>query len=364
MSKQEEILREMLGQVPDRYQKTIGFPTWDWLAAASFPLAQLEGELEETRKMLDPANLTGDALEAYIFPRTGQSRVAATYARGELTATGNGTVPKGSLFESGGGIQFQATETATIAGSGKIPIQCTTPGAAGDLPAGSITMMPVQIAGIVSVTNEQPTAEGYDAESDATYYQRFLTRVQTPPTSGNQYHYLEWAMEVAGVGGVQIYPLDRGANTVGLVLVDTFGLPASTELVKQVQEHIDPGSQGIGAGEAPIGAYCYADPAQEQKANLSVTLTKTQDTEEETVTEAVKQSITAYLKETALDAFRPEPAGEKGYTVSYAKIGAAILDTKGVEDYKDLTLNGKMENLEIPEKQAAVLGDVEVRYGA
>lgn len=215
MSDADKILAEMLEAVPNTYQKTVGFPTWDWLAAASIPIAQTEAELEEARRQLDPANLTGEALEAYIFPRTGQRRTAATCAVGNLTATGNGTIPAGALFESGGGVQFEATETVVIAGAGTVSIRCVTPGAAGDLPAESITMMPVQIAGIVSVTNEEPTAEGYEAETDAAYYQRFLLRVQTPPTSGNQYHYLEWAMEVSGVGGVQVYPLDQGAQHGG-----------------------------------------------------------------------------------------------------------------------------------------------------
>lgn len=215
MSDADKILAEMLEAVPDTYQKTVGFPTWDWLAAASIPIAQTEAELEEARRQLDPANLTGEALEAYIFPRTGQRRTAATCAVGNLTATGNGTIPAGALFESGGGVQFEATETVVIAGAGTVSIRCVTPGAAGDLPAESITMMPVQIAGIVSVTNEEPTAEGYEAETDAAYYQRFLLRVQTPPTSGNQYHYLEWAMEVSGVGGVRCTPWTRGPTRWG-----------------------------------------------------------------------------------------------------------------------------------------------------
>ena len=169
MSDADKILAEMLEAVPDTYQKTVGFPTWDWLAAASIPIAQTEAELEEARRQLDPANLTGEALEAYIFPRTGQRRTAATCAVGTLTATGNGTIPAGALFESGGGVQFEATETVVIAGAGTVSIRCVTPGAAGDLPAESITMMPVQIAGIVSVSNSDTLTGGYDAETCLLY---------------------------------------------------------------------------------------------------------------------------------------------------------------------------------------------------
>ena len=85
MSDANEVLNEMLEAVPDSYQKTVGFPTWDWLAAAAIPMAGLDGELGAAKALLDPANLTGEALEAYIIPRTGQRRTAATYATGELS---------------------------------------------------------------------------------------------------------------------------------------------------------------------------------------------------------------------------------------------------------------------------------------
>ena len=211
--------------------------------------------------------------------------------------------------------------------------------------------------------NQSPTAEGYEAETDEAYYQRFLLRLQTPPTSGNQYHYLEWAMEVSGVGGVQLYPLDQGANTVGVVLVDQFGKPASAELVEQVQEHIDPGSQGIGEGEAPIGAYCYVSAATAQTVDLSLTVTPTAGSDQETVTAAIQAAVTDYLREEALEAYTPSISGEKGYRVSYARIGSAILDTEGVDDYEGLTVNGGTGNLTVPEKYAAVLGEVTVSYG-
>ena len=220
-----EILDAMLAAMPDSYQKTVGFPTYDLLAAAALRLAETEGALETAKTKLDPANLTGAELDAYIEPRTGQARNPATYAVGVLQVTGTGTVNAGDLFESGGGIQFAATETVTISGSGTVPIQCTQPGTGGNLPAGSITMMPVQLAGIVSVSNSDTTHDGYDEETDAAYYSRFLLRVQTPPTSGNVYHYMSWALEVSGVGAVQVYPLGHGANSVDVVLIDDTGKP-------------------------------------------------------------------------------------------------------------------------------------------
>ena len=348
-----ETLETMLEAMPDSYQKTVGFPTYDLLAAAAIPMDAFAQQLSDTERKLDPEELTDAELDSYILSRSGLERNPATYAEGVLLVTGNGTVQAGDLFESGGGVQFVSTQTVEIIGSGEVPVRCVTPGAVGNLPAGSITMMPVQIAGIVKVTNPAPTAEGYDAETDQAYYDRFILNLQTPPTSGNQYHYRSWALEVSGVGGVQVYPLGHGANTVDVVIIDTEGKPASEPLVQAVQEHIDPGSKGIGEGEAPVGAYCYVSAATALELDLSLTVTAMAGSEEEQVTEAIKAAVTAYLKGIAF---------AQDY-VSYAQIAAAILDAPGVQDFENLTVNGGTGNVPVAARQVAVLGEAAGSYG-
>ena len=348
-----ETLETMLEAMPGSYQKTVGFPTYDLLAAAAIPMDDFGQRLSDTERKLDPAELTGAELDSYIVSRSGLERNPATCAEGVLLVTGNGTVQAGDLFESGGGVQFVSTQTVEIIGSGEVPVRCVMPGAVGNLPAGSITMMPVQIAGIVKVTNPAPTAEGYDAETDQAYYDRFILNLQTPPTSGNQYHYRSWALEISGVGGVQVYPLGHGANTVDVVIIDTEGQPASEALVEEVQEHIDPGSKGIGEGEAPVGAYCYVSAATALDLDLSLTVTAMAGSEEEQVTEAIKAAVTAYLKGIAF---------AQDY-VSYAQIAAAILDAPGVQDFENLTVNGGTGNVPVAARQVAVLGEAAVSYG-
>ena len=109
-----ETLDAMLSAMPESYQKTVGFPTYDLLAAASIPMEELAAQLQETAEKLDPANLTGEELESYIKSRSGLVRNPPTYASGILQVTGNGTVNEGDLFESVGGIQFAATEAVEI----------------------------------------------------------------------------------------------------------------------------------------------------------------------------------------------------------------------------------------------------------
>ena len=90
-----ETLTTMLAAMPDGYQKTVGFPTYDLLAAASIPMEELAEELARTREMLDPSTLTGTDLDNYIKSRSGLVRNPATCASGVLQVTGTGTITAG-----------------------------------------------------------------------------------------------------------------------------------------------------------------------------------------------------------------------------------------------------------------------------
>ena len=65
MSAASDILQELLAAMPDSYQKTIGFPTYDLLAAAALRMEGTDAELEAAKAKLDPENLTGDELDRY-----------------------------------------------------------------------------------------------------------------------------------------------------------------------------------------------------------------------------------------------------------------------------------------------------------
>ncbi|HJA49079.1 MAG TPA: baseplate J/gp47 family protein, partial [Candidatus Agathobaculum intestinipullorum] len=264
-----DILQTLLDGMPDSYQKTVGYPTHDLLAAAALRMQGTDAEVAAMRAALDPENLAGSDLDRYIFPRAGLERRQATFATGVLTVTGTGTVQQGALFESGGGIQFAASETVSITGEGQVRVTCRVDGAAGNLPVHSITQMPVTLQGISACDNPEPTAGGYDEEDDAAYYARYLLKIRTPATSGNIYHYQSWALEVAGVGAVQVFPLARGPGTVDIVLIDNTGQPAPPDLVQAVQDYIDPGGTGEGYGQAPIGAQCQVEAATGTEITLT-----------------------------------------------------------------------------------------------
>lgn len=94
------------------------------------------------------------------------------------------------------------------------------------------------IQGIVAITNELPFTGGYEAESKESIIERYYTKLRKPVSSGNKYHYEQWALECTGVGKVKVKPLWNGDNTVKVIIADSNNEIASAELIETVQNYI------------------------------------------------------------------------------------------------------------------------------
>lgn len=348
----QNLLEAMLSNMDDSYQKTIGYPAYDILAAFALSLADTNAQLEDAIAALDPDNLSGDELAKYVYQRRGIVVKTATCASAELEIIGTGTIARGTVFETDGGLQFEADDDTDIYESGTVTVTCVSAGSSGNVDAGTITHMPVTITGIVSCTNPAPATGGYDRESDGDLLDRFYLTLREPAVSGNISHYKQWALEIPGVGMAQVYPLARGANTVEVMILNDVNLPADAALIAAVQGYIDPDSAGTGAGAAPIGAHCYVTTPETLLVNISVTITKSGEADETAIQEAIEEQISVYLADICM----------KRDTVSYGKICAAVALAVGVDDFSELKINGVMESVAIPEKTAPVLGEVAITY--
>lgn len=336
--------------ISDEYEKTPGYLLWDISEAVGQEMDGQDNDITNARALFDADNLTGDLLERFVKQRKGLTRKEATYAVGVLQVQGTGTVTIGDLFETENGAQFAAMETVEIVGSGSVEIVAVTAGNAGVVGAGAITQMPVTLAGIVSCSNQKATHDGYDAESDDSLRQRYYAKLRTPDSGANKYAYRNWALEVPGVGDAEVYPLGHGANTVDVVVIDTDRLPASGDLVADVQAYIDPDSSGRGEGRAMMGAHCYVSSATGQTISLNGKLIINGD--QAAVETAVKTAVKKYLASIAYS----------GYSVSYAQVNSAILETAGVLDVENLKINGGTANIAVAERSVAVLGTAVFTY--
>lgn len=338
----KDILKAMLEEIDDSYQKTIGFPTFDILAACAMELEVLYERINAIALQLDVNNLYGEELTRFVFQRKGVRRKRATYAMTELLIVGSGTVPKGAMFATEGGVEFEALADSF---DGKVQVAAKLPGRSGNMPAGSIRKIVASIEGVTAVTNKEPATGGFDEETDDELRERYYIELQKPATSGNVFHYTKWALEVPGVSKAKVYPLWNGPNSVKVIIIDSEHKPADEALVKKVQDYIDPDKSGKGEGQAPIGAICTVEAAKAVQINVQVHLEGEAD---EAIRKAIKEGIEQYLFSVAFS---------QDY-VSYAKIANAINDAPGVIDYSQMTVNGGTSNIHIEDGSVAVLGEV------
>ena len=340
----------MLNAVSDSYDKREGSFIFDALAPAAEQIISIDNEIEEAKRKFVTVNLEGDELTIRVEDITGIKRRPAIFATGSVTVTGTGTINLGDLFETEGGVQFKAKDTKNISIEGVVEIEALIAGSSGNVAADTITLFPITLPGFTKVNNTHPTVGGFNAESDSDLTQRYYERLRTPATSGNKSHYLNWAKEVPGVGEAKILPLWNGNNTVKILIIDSNRLPASTEIIDSVQNYIDPSSQGLGEGTAPIGAYCTVVSATGVNIDIAVTVTLQEGHGLQDVTSDIEVRLIEYLREIAfLESF-----------VSYARVGNAIINVEGVSDYINLSINNGTSNINIGIEEVAVLGMVVV----
>lgn len=176
----------------------------------------------------------------------GVFRKPAVAATGLVTVTGTaGTViPAGTRLAVAGAAPpiYTTDAAATIPAGGAIDVAVTAvaAGQAGNAAPGAISILPDGLNGIASVTNALAITGGLDTESDAVLRARTLRRIANPGSSGNTRDYINWALDVTGVGAADCVPHEDGPGTVAVYVIGSDGLPANQALVEKVQVAIAP----------------------------------------------------------------------------------------------------------------------------
>ncbi|MCV4233435.1 baseplate J/gp47 family protein [Virgibacillus sp. LDC1] len=370
---EENIMNRMLNKVPSDIDKSEGSFIWDAQAPVAFMLSEAALWAQELLRRGFASTVASDHPDirsAELDLRTaehGITRREAVASSGSVLFTGKPgtTVPAGTYVatpaDEGSGessVEYVTTSGVTLSdlGTGTAPIRAVTPGSNGNVPAGVIQLMMTSVSGVTSVTNPEHTRSGTDTESDQSLLERFYAKVRSQGTSGNKAQYMQWANEIAGVGGVEVAPLWKGPGTVGLYLIDTDKRAASRDIVDAVQQYIDPSQDGQGEGVAPAGPVITVMPAAEVAIDISVKVQRTQEQPStmEEIRKLIEDGVRTYLQQIAFN--RKDPL------VRYTRIAAVLLDIPIIVDYSDLTINGHTEqqNIEIGSGQVAVLGTVSV----
>lgn len=341
----EKIIHDrMMTNISNDYDKSKGNFVYDVTKPVAVEFVGQQKKIAAVQEKLDVEKLTGDELTRFVYQRTGISRKPATQATTTVIVSGTaGTLVKVGELVGTDTILYTVLEEAVLNESGfaHVRVQCNEFGQIGNVPANTIINFPSSINGLVNVYNPDAVVDGYDEETDHDLRQRYYDKLQRPGKAGNKYQYREWALEVTGVGDAKVFPRYNGPLTMKAVVIDANKLPATSELIEDVKMHIEI--------EMPFGVEdLLVKSAEALLINLSVSLTLMPGYTEEVVKTNIKKNITTHLKEIAF----------KTSFVSYAKVGALIIDSDGVLDYQNLLINGSTANVVIPDDGVPVMGGI------
>lgn len=344
MADSKEIIQErLLANISNEYDKSEGSFFYD----AEVPVAiELESSYDEQESILDKG-FVDTAADEYLDRKVAEQgiyRKLATKATGQITISGS----EGSIINIGDTVAsdtvtFISTENKVIDNTGyiNINVECEVAGSIGNVPINAIKNFPITLSGLTSVINNNAFTNGYDEETDEELRQRYYDKVRTPATSGNKYHYINWAKEVNGVGDAKVFPLWNGNGTVKVVIANSNKRAADITLVNNVATHIE--------DNRPIGATVTVESAVEKSININVTLTvDTKNYTLDLIKASIESNLTKYFKDIAFI---------KTY-VSYASIGNLIYNVPGVIDYSNLLINTATANIPMGDTEIPVLGGV------
>lgn len=324
----------------DKVNLVEGGFAWDSLSANAKEFEKAYAEMALIIEASFPQTSWGDWLTKKAEEH-GIIRQEATNSSVILTVTGQAgvAVSEGALFSTNDGKNFITVETKKIESTGTVDIKAQSQdvGTFCNVDAETITKIPMSIYGVSAVTNKNSAYDGFDEETDEELLERLLFKVRQPATSGNKNHYIIWATNVEGVGGVKVLPLWNGNGTVKVIITNAENEIATEDLIAKVRNYIDE--------QRPIGATVTVVSPKPLNIDIGLKVTKGSGNPNE-----IKNVVNDFFKTTAF---------EREY-VSYAQVGKVILEktATGVQDYSDLTLNNKAENIALTDEQLPTVGQV------
>jgi uncharacterized phage protein gp47/JayE len=186
--------------------------------------------------------------------------------------------------------------------------------------------------------------EGENEMSDEDIRTAYFDFVNSVATDGNVGQYGKWCNEFDGIGNAKIFSLWNGPNTVKVSILSVSNGIASEELVGKFQDYLDPGSEGMGDGVAPIGAIVTVSTATPVPIDVSATVKLADGYADANI---IDEHLQEYFSEIAY----------KKNMLSYMSVGAEILKTEGVEFISDLTINNGTSDVILGDEEIPVLNN-------
>lgn len=344
------LMNRMIEQIEANYPQIDtreGSMIWDALAPTALELAIAYTELDNIRNETFIATASREGkLKRCLEQGIDISIFDATY--GVYKGVFNVQVPIGSRWNldryNYSVIQFIDT---TEDNNYEYELRCETAGSEPNVYLGNLTPITDTPQGLTYAAITEVLVYGEEEASDQTIEDYYVTYINNRASDGNVAQYEFWCTEYPGVGNFKIFPLWNGPNTVKVSILDSENGVATPTLIEEFQKYLDPDSEGMGNGVAPIGAIVTVTTATEVPINVTAEVTFSPGTD---ATEDIKSTLEKYFNQIAY----------VGNSVSYYGVAATILGVPGVIHVGDVTINGGTEDIMLEDEEIPVSGTITI----
>ncbi|SEN79956.1 Uncharacterized phage protein gp47/JayE [Peptostreptococcus russellii] len=208
-----------------------------------------------------------------------------------------------------------------------------------------------EIQGLKHAKITEIIEDGRDEEDIDSLRARYNYSLVAQSFGGNKTEYKQRISEMDNIGGVKVFRRKEGKNNIEIYIADTNFKGASEEVVRAVQDAIDPTQDGEGLGLAPIDHIVKINAAIPLKVNINATI-KVRDNAD--ITKDVKMEIEEYFKDLRYEWSNTED----GLIIRLVKIESLIFGIHNVIDIENITINGQTKNIMVEATNIPVLGEV------
>jgi len=330
------ILGDMLSRVTSDVDKREGSIIYDALAPCAYQLAQTYFNLSNYIDLFYVDTTVGEYLDKKAADY-GITRKPANYAIRQIKTSG--TVNIGTRW----GFEDTTYEITELLSENIYSATCEQSGGVGNTYHG--TLENIDNVSYITATLADIITLGSDEETDDKLRDRIKQYLTNPSQDGNNAQYLKWATEYDGIGTAKVFPLWNGGNTVKIAITNSKCLPAEAALITKFQEYIDPGAEGLGNGVAPIGSKVTITGGTQLAITIAGIVTLADGY---TDADGASDAITDYLLSITY----------VKSSVSYMRIGSALLDCPSIIDLSSLTLNTGTSDITLTGDEIPVLTSI------
>lgn len=332
------ILNDLLDKVPIDLDKREGSPVYEFLSPVAMEYENFNIKLQYIAMQSHPSTATGEYLDRFGIER-GIYRELPTSALVKAEITGV-VVPVGSRF-SGIGVDFINYVVAEKVGETTYHLLAEVISDVANSYIGDILPITV-LNGLKTSEITEIIIPQRIEETDEEYRVRIQNEYVGGASDNNVTWYKNICANYDGIGNYKIFPLWAGVNTVKTSILNELNSLASAELMEEFQLFLDPNSEGLGNGKAPIGAIVTVDTATAKNISISAD-----------VTFNIGFSSAVGLKQELIDFLREISYNKE--VVNYLAVGGVFLENESIKNVSNLVVNGVQVDVDLLVEEIPVL---------